>query len=390
MALHDSVIAGYAETKIVAGGDRDVWEMHAELMEMLLVRAGLEKREVNGLVMSSSLTGNLTPFWAQCTAEMLGLEVDFCEQVHTAGCSPAGAVARAAMAIDMGLCETVLLLNADAFASENNLRDRSYLSQWVEPYGLMGPPGAFGLLASRYGHEHELDFAALGKLAVTQREHAILNENACEKLRRPITVQNYLDSRMISDPIRLLDCVMPCDGGNGLLMMSRRRAVERGLDPFVVPVGYAERTNHLGSDPLPDVTDTGHRIVGAKALAQAGLRASELGSIHLYDDFLLALLLQLESLGFCDRGQGSAFIRETDFRFDGELPLNTGGGQISAGQVGLAGGGTNLIEAVRQLFGEGGPRQVRDRDSALVTGIGWIGYARSWSSSAALVLTPDR
>lgn len=390
MALHDSVIAGYAETEIVLGSDRDLFDIHAELTESLLVGTGIEKDEIDGLVMASSLAGTASPFWAQCVAEMLGLELDFCEQVHIGGCSSVGAVARAAMAVDMGLCEVVLLLNADRSSSQTDFRDLSFGPEWVAPYGLMGAPGAFGLLTSRYDHEYGLDYEALGKLAVTQRDHALLNDNACAKLRKPITVEDYLGSRMISEPIRLLDCVMPCDGGNGLILMSRRRALQKQLPRFVVPIGYAERTNHHGADPLPDVTETGHRVAGASALHQAGLTPQEIGSFHPYDDFLLAILLQLEALGFCEKGEGSAFVRATDFHVDGDLPLNTGGGQISAGQAGLAGGGTNLVEAVRQLFDGGGARQVQDTSNALVTGIGWIGYGRNWGTSTALVLAPDR
>jgi acetyl-CoA acetyltransferase len=389
VALHDSAIVAFAETKIVQRSERDVWELHAELMDELLQQSGVAKAEVDGLVISTSMTGTTTPFWVQCTAEMLGLELDFCEEVATGGCGPAGAVARAAMAIDAGLCRVVLLLNADTKGREDNYHDRSFMQEWVDPHGLMGPPGAFGLLYRRYDHQFGLDYEALGKLAVTQRDHAIMNDNACEKLRQPITVDDYLTSRMISDTVRLLDCVMPCDGGNGLLMTSRKRAKSMGLPEFVVPIGYSERTNHNARDPLADVTDTGHRVAGARALKQAGLKPADIRSLHPYDDFVFALLLQLEMLGFCDKGEGSAFVRATDFSFDGDLPLNTSGGQISAGQAGLAGGGTNLVEAVRQLFGAAGPRQVADRSNALVTGIGWIGYGRNWTTSAVLALTPD-
>ncbi len=104
--------------------------------------------------------------------------------------------------------------------------------------------------------------------------------------------------------------------------------------------------------------------------------AKDIASFHPYDDFIIAIMLQMEMLGFCKKGQGCDFIREHDFNHDGDMPLNTGGGQISAGQVGLAGGGTNLVEAVRQLFGEAGARQVKDTSNALVTGIGGIPYAQ--------------
>ena len=110
-------------------------------------------------------------------------------------------------------------------------------------------------------------------------------------------------------------------------------------------------------------------------------------SFHPYDDFIIAIMLQMEAFGFCKPGQGIQYVREMNFAYDGDLPLNTGGGQISAGQA--AGSSENLLEAVRQLRGEAGKRQVKDTTNALVTGIGWINYARNWGSSAALVLVPE-
>ena len=389
MSLRDSAIVAYAETKVMDKSDRDVWVLSGEILEELLDKTGFEKGEIDGLAMAGlTATGAGNMFWAQTTADVLGLELNFCEQVHLGGSSSAGCVARAAAAIDAGLCETVLLLFADTHVLENNARgDRTYRREWTDPYGLMGPPGAFGLLTRRYEAQYGLDYRMLGKLAVTQRNHAILNENACEKLRKPITIDDYLNSRMIADPVRLLDCVMPADGAAGLIMTSRRRAREKGLDRTVVPVGYAERTNFKGGENLVDVTRTGHEVAGAKALSQAGLAIGDVASFHPYDDFLIAILLQYEAFGFCKPGEGCAFIRDHDLSFSGDLPLNTGGGQISAGQAACS--SHNLVEAVRQLMGEGGQRQVKNTSNALVTGIGWINYGRNWGTSAALVLVPD-
>lgn len=385
MSLRDAAIVAYAETKVMEKSDRDVWELGAEILESLLDKSGFEKPEIDALVMAGlSMTGAGNVFWAQTTADVLGLEVDYCDQVHLGGSSAAGCVARAAAAIDAGLCTTALLLFADTGVAEPNARDRSYRREWTEPYGLMGPPGAFGLLSRRYEHQYGLDYEMLGKLAVTQRSHAVLNENACEKLRVPITIADYMDSRMIADPIRLLDCVMPCDGAAGLLMTSRKRA--KGTSKFVVPIGYAERTNFRGGENLVDVTQSGHEVAGKRALAQAGLTIKDIASFHPYDDFIIAIMLQMEALGFCERGQGVQFIRDNDFSYKGNLPLNTGGGQISAGQCACS--SHNLIEAVRQLMGKGGARQVKNAANTLVTGIGWINYARNWGTSAALVLVP--
>lgn len=389
MAMHDCAVVGYAETKIVPMSDVDIWELCAQIMEQLLDRTGFEKGEIDGLILSSSTTGAGNCFWSQTVADQLALELDFCQTVDIGGSSPLGALARAAAVIDAGLCSTVLCLYADTSIAERTSHPRSYSEEWTQPFGYLGAPAAFGLLSQYYAQHHGLDDRALGKLAVTQREHALRNELACEKLRKPITVDDYVNSRMINDPIRLLDSVMICDGASGLLVTGRKNAEKRGATRCVVPIGYGERTNLNPSTPIVDPTVTGHRVAGERAFAQAGLKPSDIASFHPYDDFIIAIMMQLEMLGFCPHGQGCAFIRETDFLFSGDLPLNTGGGQISAGQAGLAGGGTNLIEAVRQLFGEGGARQVANRSNALVTGIGGIPYGRNWNTSTVMILTPN-
>jgi acetyl-CoA acetyltransferase len=389
MALHDSAIIAYGETKIVPISDRDVWELGADILEQVLGWSNFEKGEIDGLILSSSMTGAGNAFWSQTTADSLALELDFCQTVDIGGSSPLGAVARAAAAIDAGLATTVFCLYADTAVAETNSRARSFGQEWTASLGYLGPPAAFGLLTRYYEDHYGLDYRALGKLAVAQREHAILNDLACEKLRRPITIDDYVNSRMINDPVRLLDSVMPCDGASGLLITSRRNAEKRGLTKCAVPIGYGERTNFGAAKSIVDPTETGHRAAGEKCFAQAGMKPSDIGSFHPYDDFIIAIMMQLEMLGFCKHGHGSAYINETDFLFSGNLPLNTGGGQISAGQAGLAGGGTNLIEGVRQLFGEGGKRQVKNTSNALVTGIGGIPYGRNWSTSTAMILTPN-
>ena len=296
---------------------------------------------------------------------------------------------QASAAIDAGLCTTAMLLFADTQSVENNSRMRAFNAEWTAPYGLLGPPGAFGLLSKRYEHLHGLDYRMLGKLAVAQRGHAVLNPNAVEKLRQPMTIDDYISSRMIAEPIRLLDSVMVCDGASGLLVTSRARARQKGVAKLVTPIGYGERTNFRIGEPVVDITQSGHLAAGKKAFASAGLAPKDICSFHPYDDFIIAMMIQMEMLGFCKQGQGCGFIHEHDFTHTGDLPLNTGGGQISAGQPGLAGGGVNLVEAVRQLMGEGGARQIKRIDNALVTGIGGIPYGRNWATSTVMILTPD-
>ncbi len=389
MAMRDTAIVAYAETKIVTKSDKDIWELGAQVLEELLEKTGMEKGEIDGLVLSSSQTGAGNPFWSQATSDQLALEVDFCQTVDIGGCSPTGALARAAVAIDAGLCETAFCLFADTQGRENNSRPRHYQTEWTAPLGLLGPPTSFGFITNRYEHQFGLDYRMLGKLAVAQRNSAVLNDLACEKLRVPITIDDYINSRMIADPIRLLDSVMVCDGASGLIITSKKNAEKKGFKKAVFPIGYGEKTSYQFSENIVDVTNTGHMPAGLKAFKQAGMTAKDIKSFHPYDDFIIAMMLQLEMLGFCKKGQGCDFIRETDFNFNGDLPLNTGGGQISAGQVGLAGGGTNLVEAVRQLFGEGDKRQVKNTQNAMVTGIGGIPYGRNWNTSVVMILTPN-
>jgi acetyl-CoA acetyltransferase len=260
-----------------------------------------------------------------------------------------------------------------------------YREEFCDPFGY-GLPVAFGLLTSAYAARFGLPERAMAKMAVAQRNGALLNDKACDVLRKPLTQEDYLTSRLISTPLRLLDCVMRCDGANALLVMSTERARTLGFKRYVHPIAYRERINFDPRRENDDITVTGFSEVGPLALRDAGLRPQDIQSFHPYDDFFIALILQLEQIGFCPTGQAEAFVLERDLGINGDLPLNTGGGQISAGQPGLAGGGVNLCEAVLQLLGQAGPRQLKRASNALVTGIGVIQYARNWGCSSVLAL----
>ena len=174
MALRDHAIVAYAETKVMEKSDRDVFVLIGEMLESLLDSTGIEKNEIDGLVvagMTGTGAGNI--FWPQTIADVLGLQVGFCEQVNIGGCSAAGCVVRAAAAIEYGLCEVAFLSFSDTHVLEDKTdHSHTYRREWTDPYGLMGPPGAFGLLSRAYEAKYGLDYRMLGKLAVTQRNHA--------------------------------------------------------------------------------------------------------------------------------------------------------------------------------------------------------------------------
>jgi acetyl-CoA acetyltransferase len=382
----DIVIAGYSETPIDFKTGRSAYDLAGEALASLLAAAGIEKDALDGLAVTAPLSECPNPFFAVYMAEALGLTPTWLNYGGIGGCSATGGVARAASAIRDGMCEVALVLSADAPSTSWRANYGAYRSEFQDPPGVQGPPATFGLLMSRYHHQFGIKSEALGKIAITQRQHALHNANAYPKFKTPITMADYEKSRVIADPLKLLDCVMFCDGANAFLVTTESRARGLGIAKMVYPTAYAEITNFNGNKSCPDITETGFADVAPKVYKQSGLGAKDIRMFQPYDDFTIAVMMKFEDFGFCKRGQGSDFTLDTDLSIKGTLPLNTGGGQISAGQPGLASGGLNLAEAVRQMFGEGGGRQIDNPKNALVTGIGVIPYARNWGTSAAMIL----
>lgn len=380
------VIAGYSETKVVSKSGRSAYDLAGETFADLLERTAIPKDAIDGLSVTHAVSESPNPFFAVNMTEALGLTPSWLNLTALGGCSALGGVARAASAIRDGMCSLAVVLSADAPSTNFRAVYGAYRAEFQDPPGVQTPPATFGLLMSRYDHQYSLIPEALGTIAITQRVNAMTNPNALEKFRAPLTMDEYLSSRMIADPLRVLDCVMFCDGANAVLVTTPELAARYGLAKTARVSAYAEITNHLGAEPAPDITESGHTRIAPQVYARAGLRPGDIRMFQPYDDFTIAVLMQLEAYGFCARGCGSRYILDTDLSPRGALPLNTGGGQISMGQPGLAGGGLNLVEAVRQLFGEAGERQVNDACNALITGIGVIPYGRNWSTSNAMIL----
>ncbi len=382
----DIAVVGYGETKVTLRGGRSSYDLAGDVLDQILNQTGIDKKEIDGLAIAETMSETANPFWGMYMCEMLGLEPDWMQLNGMGGASGIGGIARAAAAIRDGMCKMVLVLASDAQSSGRNPEQGAQRHEFQYPVGLRGPVGAFGLLSQRYKHQYGLNDKALAKLAITQRNHALMNPNACDKLRVPLTEEQYLNSKYVSEPIRVLDSVMVCDGANGVLVTSTENAKRLGLKKMIHPVGYGEKTNFNGTVNQPDITVSGFSVAGPRALKQAGMTAKDVRMIMPYDDFLIALLITLEDIGFCEKGRGAEFVLNTDMSYRGTLPLNTSGGQISAGQPGLAGGGLNLVEGVRQMFGEAGERQVSDPRNCMITGIGVIPYGRNWGVSNVMIM----
>jgi acetyl-CoA acetyltransferase len=198
-----------------------------------------------------------------------------------------------------------------------------------------------------------------------------------------MTIDDYLNSRMISDPIRLFDCVMPCSGAECVILAAEQKARQIN-DKLIYLVTDAEKVHYQVAAMVPDKTTFGMKAVGEKIFAE--LPREDIDLFQIYDDYPIAVMIQLEDLGYCQKGGGGKFVDTHDLTYNGDFPVNTGGGELSVGQAGLAGGFLHVVEALRQLRGEAEGHQVKQAERALITGIGWLNYGRNLGTTAALVM----
>jgi acetyl-CoA acetyltransferase len=265
------------------------------------------------------------------------------------------------------------------------IRDWRYEADFQKPFGVMGPNSQFAFVMRRHMHQYNTRIEDIGKIAVVQRDHSTRNPYAY--LKSPLTLEQYLTSRQIADPVKLFDACISVNGGLGFLVASAEAAKRFPRDNVVWVKGMAEFHNYRhGSDLSPDITYLGMAKSGPEAFRVARITYKDVDFLQAYDDYTLAVMIQIEDLGFCKKGEAGAFTRDHDISYKGDLPLNTGGGQLSAGQPGMAGGMVHLVEAVRQLRGQGGDRQVEDAETGVVTGIGCLGYGNSLSHSCTAVM----
>ncbi|MEK7378078.1 MAG: thiolase family protein [Candidatus Binatota bacterium] len=359
-------------------------------VRLALEDAGLTKKDLDGQGLAAIYTTNHSqPFWPEEVAALLGITPAVSLAGGNGGASAVSLLGQAAAMIKAGLVDLVLCLAAAAPFSEHG-RDRMEpvdTRDFEMPFGVMGPNCKISFVMSRYMHESGMTTDHFGKIAVTARYHATLNPNAY--LRKALTLEEYKNGRLISDPIRLYDCVMPANGGKAYIMASPERA--RTLrKPPVYLLGWGERNNasagpRFQANPLI----TGIRESGRAAFEMAGVTHNGIDFLGLYDDYVPIIMLQIEDLGFCGKNDRE-FFEKTDFTFKGDLPIQTGGGIINCGQPSTTGGMVHVIEAVRQLRGEGGARQVPDAKIGLVTGLGAVNYGKNFGCTAAAILGKNR
>jgi acetyl-CoA acetyltransferase len=378
IALVTPVSLGYSKTSEHSAS----WYIGSVLREMVAA-AGIAKSDVDGLAISSF---SLAPDSVSFLSQHYDMTLRWLEQLPFGGASGILAMRRAARAVQNGDADIVACIGGDT-AQQGSFRElvadfSSFSNSASYPYGSGGPNTAFALITQHYMDTVGATREDFGRIAVSQRYNAQHFESALLG-DKPLSMEEYLAARSICTPLHLFDCVMPCAGGEGFLLMSEERARSLKL-PFVTILAADERHNAFPADPVqlrggwPEFVD--------QLYVDAGVTTNDIDLLQTYDDYPIICLLQMEGLGFCDTGKGAEFVRETNLNFDGGgLPHNTSGGQLSVGQAGAAAGYLGLVESLRQLTDSALSNQVPNANHAVVSGYGMINYDRGLCSAATIL-----
>ena len=363
-------IVGVAESDYGRVPNMTEMEMHAQATWRALEDSGLSKDEIDGVFCSSHSLGMPTVM----LGEYLQLFPRYSDTTSIGGSSFEAHLNHTVMAIRGGKCEVALITYAS-----NQLSSRGRM------IGTGGRPatipeatyealygntlvGAYAMAARRHMHQYGTTSEQLAEIAVVTRRHAELNPLAM--YREPITVQDVLNSRMIADPLHLLDCCIVSDGGGAVLVTTEERARDLKQTPIFV-LGASESHTHAHISQMPDLTVTAAAMTAPRAFAEAGVTPGDIDMAMIYDSFTITVLLVLEDLGFCKKGEGGAFVQDGRIALGGQLPINTDGGGLSSNHPGMR-GIFLLIEATRQLRGQCGPRQVPGAKLAVAHGSGGL------------------
>ena len=370
-----AAIVGVAEADLgqVAEG-MSVFDLMAQGAKRALDDCGLRLKDVDGLF-AATTQSRLSVL---ALAEYLGIDPAFLGSTIVGGSSFEYHVAHAMGAIALGLCNVALIAYGSTQRSvgrrQASLRE---VNPYETPFRPFLPSSAYALAASRHMHEFGTTREQLAAVAVAAREWALLNPAAWEK--KPLTLEDVLSSRMVSHPLTVRDCCLVTDGGGAIVVTSVERARSLKKPPAYV-LGFGQSVTHGSISSMPDLTVTGALAAGKAAYTMAELAPSDIDAVELYDAFTINTILFLEDLGFCRKGEGGAFVSSGRIGPGGSLPVNTNGGGLSYCHPGMY-GLFLLIEAVRQLRGECGARQVKDCEVALAHGNGGV-----LSSQATVIL----
>ena len=380
-AYDDVVVACPVTVPYVRYSIRGAHWFLAGALAQLLKTAGLAKDKLDGLCVSSF---TLAPDSAVGLTQHLGLTLRWLDHIPMGGACGVVALRRAARAVQAGDADAVACIAGDTNHTNSFRLNLATFSQFardaVYPYGSGGANASFAFLTAYYMRTYGVTREDFGKICVAQRANALQFPLAL--MKKPLTLAEYLDARMIADPLRLYDCVMPCAGADAFLVLRRSEAERRGL-PYARILATIERHNAFPDDAIQ--YRGGWALDRDELYAQAGVGPEDISLLSTYDDYPVITLMQIEDLGFCNKGEGADFVRRESLTADGSFPLNTSGGQLSVGQAGAAGGFLGLVEVIRQVTGQPLGAKVADARLGLASGFGMINYDRGLCSGAAIL-----
>ncbi|GAC13971.1 nonspecific lipid-transfer protein [Aliiglaciecola lipolytica E3] len=371
-------------------------EQVADLAHKALTDAGLHKNDLDGLVINGPHFHEASVFVPAMAAEYLGIEVNFAEVVDLGGCTAVAQVWRAAMAIEMGLCQAVLCVIPARMAPLGPTEDPAWMAQAMRfgghstafgapeaefdlPYGHMGQNTGYAMIAQRYAAQYGYDKSAMAKIAVDQRFNAQYHQDAIFN-GKDLSIEDVLASKLVADPLHVLEIVMPVAGGAAVIVASKELAQRAKKRPAFV-TGFGERLSFKSPSYAKDMTVTPVAEAAKRAFNMAGLSPKDMHAAQIYDCYTITVLLSLEDAGFVPKGEGQRFIKEHNLTFKGDFPLNTHGGQLSFGQSAAAGGYSQVIEAFDQISNSAQARQLSGCDNVFVSGTGGV-----MSEQGALIL----
>ena len=361
-----AAIVGAAESDLGKVADEmSPLDLMAQGTHRALADCGASLKDVDGLFCATA-QARLSVL---ALAEYLGIQPKYIDSTIVGGSSFEYHVAHAAAAIALGLCNVAVVAYGSTQRSigrrQASMRE---INPYETPFRPFMPSSAYALAASRHMHQYGTTREQLAAVAVAAREWALLNPVAWEK--KPLTIQEVLNARMVSYPFTVRDICLVTDGGGAIVITSAERARAFKKPPVYV-LGCGQSITHNAISSMPDLTVTGAVASGKEAYAMAKLGPADVDAVELYDAFTLNTMLFLEDLGFCKKGEGGAFVSDGRIGPKGSLPVNTNGGGLSYCHPGMYGLFV-LIEAVRQLRGECGARQVKDCEVAIAHGNGGV------------------
>ena len=377
---------GAADTEVGKVPQYGATALCVEAARRALDDAGITKDQIDGLVTCNSMAEPYM-YHAEAMAEYLQIFPRYCISVGAGGGTTFSILHHAASAIVTGMCDTVLISMADSLRTglsreqAMTLQSSAGHPQFEIPYGAT-VPAYYALIACAHRDAYGTTPEQLAAVAVSTRQHAALNPNA--QMREIISVEDVLSSRMIADPLHLLDCSLVSDGGAAVILTSAERGTDFPHHPVYV-LGVGEGHGHEHISQARSLTTSAAVESGRRAFEMAGLGPRDIDVAEIYDCFTPAVLIELEDLGFCKKGEAGAFVEAGGTMLEGTLPMNTHGGLLSHCHPGNPGSMFALTEAVIQLRHDAGARQVKHAEVALVHAQGGI-----MSSHATLILGRER